>query len=95
MITTYAKGSKEYKALEAAAALLTAVANRTTYKVEETYFDLGQGWEWTTVIAYRDDGTSWQALNPREHDLITDGGTLNDIRDAVAMVVGSKFNPDK
>jgi hypothetical protein len=94
MIKMYKKGSQEYKALESAAALLTAVANRTTYKVEGVYFDIGQGWMWTTVVAYRDDGVSWQALTPREHNLITDGGTLNDIHDAVAMVLASAYNPD-
>lgn len=95
MITKYAKGSKEYKALEAAAALLTATANRTVYKVDETYFDYGQGWKWTTVIAYRDDGGTWQALNPREHGLITDVGTVEAISEAVCLVRDSKYNPDK
>lgn len=91
MIKHYNRDTMEYKALETAAAMLTAVAKRTTYRVEDTYFDFGAGLKWTTVIAYRDDGSTWQALMPREHDMILAG----DIRAAVELVVTSKYNPDR
>lgn len=96
MITTYDKGTKEYTALEAAAKLLeVASPNGTRYTVEDTYFDYGQDWRWTTVIAYRKDGTSWQALYPAEHELITDIGTVESIFQAVEQVRNGKFNPDR
>lgn len=96
MITVYKRNSKEYKALEAAAAMLTALSPReTVYKVEETYFDFGQNWMWTTVIAYRKDGGSWQALSPREQDLITEEISAANIAKAVEMVKNDIFNPDK
>lgn len=96
MIAIFERNTKEYKALEAAAAMLTALSPReTVYKVEETYFDLGQNWKWTTVIAHRKDGGSWQALSPREQDLITDEVSIENIAKAVEMVKNDIFNPDK
>lgn len=96
MIATFERHSREYKALEAAAALLTALSpHGTAYMVEETYFDFGQGWKWTTVIAHRSNGDSWQALNPREQDMITDECTLESITKAVEMVRNGKYNPDR
>lgn len=95
MITTYAEGTKERTALEAAAALLeVASPNGTPYFVEDTYFDAGQDWKWTTIVAYGKNGT-WQALNPREHELITDIGTVEAIFQAVESVRNDKYNPDK
>lgn len=87
---------KEYEALETTANLLTALSRRgTRYIVEDTYFDFGQNWRYTTVIAYRKDGASWQALSASDHDLVTDIGTLEAIAKAVENTVNSKFNPDK
>lgn len=95
MIAKFRKETKAYKALEAAAAMLTACAKRTVYYVDDVYFDLGQGWMWTTVIAHRDDGATWQALNPYEQDLITDICTPESICKAVCSVRASKWNNDK
>lgn len=96
MIQTYGRDDKEYTALTAAADLLTVGSpHGTTYTVGDVYFDLGQGWMWTTIIATRTDGSSWQALDPREHSLITDIGTVESIFQAVEAVRNSKWNPDR
>lgn len=96
MITTYKKGTPQYTALEAASKLLEVSSKKgTKYAVEDVYFDLGQNWMWTTVIAYDRNGGSWQALNPREQDLITDIGTVEAIFQAVESVRNDKYNPDK
>ena len=94
MITTYEPGSPEYIALEAAAKLLeVASPNGTKYKVGDCFFDYGQNWMWTTILAEGKNG-SWQALNPRDHELITTG-TLQNIFRGVENTRNSKFNPDK
>lgn len=96
MITKYERGTKEYTALEAAAKLLElASPNGTKYEVEETYFDYGQDWVWTTIVAHPVKGMSWQALNPRDHALITDDLMPGSIVKAVENTLNSKFNPDK
>ena len=70
-IRIYRKDENAYKMLEKACMILTATsATNTTYMVEETYFDFGQDWKWTTIIAHRPDGTSYQALCPRDHEKI-------------------------
>ena len=73
IIREYKPDDREYKALEKASAILTAVsAKGITYKVENTYFDYGQNWRWTTIIAY--DPNAWcktyQALCPRDYEKI-------------------------
>lgn len=101
METTYKRGTKEYTALEAAAKLLElASPNGTKYRVEDCYFDYGQKWMWTTIVAYKPDGNYWQALCPRDHEHITDYGTdpehgFAEILKAVRNTIDSKFNPDK
>lgn len=85
MIKIYERGSKEYKALEAAAALMSALDPKTDYYVQTVYFDLGQDWMWTTVCA--DSGTTYQALCPRDHELITDVGNLDAITQAVRQAL--------
>lgn len=98
MIKTITKETnpKEYGALETAAKILTALSsNGAYYTVEECYFDYGQDWKWTTVIGHKRDGTSWQAICPRDHDLITDIGTLEAIVKAVENTINDEYNPDR
>lgn len=64
-------GSKEYMNLQLFARMLTSLSTQNTaYIVQDTYLDYGQGWRWTTVIAYKDDG-QWQAITPKEWENIT------------------------
>ena len=70
-------GTPEFKQMERAAKILTEFSPRKyVYKVENTYFDHGQGWLWTTIIAYRPDGESYQALDPVRHAQILNSENL-------------------
>lgn len=91
---TYKPEDREYKLLEAAAAMLTSMANRTTFKIENVYWDFGAALLWTTIVAYRDDGSSWQALYPREHALITSAASPADLAVAVSRVLSSPYSPE-
>ena len=96
MITTYEVGTTQYKALQSAARILTSESpTGAQYYVDDVYFDVGQGWMWTTIIAKRSNGDSWQALNPHEHSMITDDGSHAAILEAVRSVQKDKFNPDR
>lgn len=95
MIRTYEHYEKEYEwLLCAAAALECASPNGTKYNVEDVYFDFGQDWMWTTIVAYKKDGTSWQALCPRDHDLICTRD-IYCLAEAVDNTINSKYNPDR
>ena len=95
MITTYEKGTREYKALEAAAALAELKSpNGYKYFVMNTYFDFGQDWLWTTIVAEKPNGDSYQALDPREHAAIITG-EINEIVAAINAMFEDKFCPDK
>ena len=85
IIRTYSPDTDEYARLETASKVLTAVSPKhITYTVEDTYFDYGQGWEWTTIIAHRPDGEEYQVLYPRDYEkiLLTDDmlSTLVEVR---------------
>lgn len=70
-IRVYAPDSAEYKKLQHAAQELTDTSKTgKVYLVEETYFDFGQNWSWTTIIAHRSDGATWQAINPAQQEQI-------------------------
>lgn len=67
--------SQEYKNLEMVASMLQFESpNGTFYNVEETYFDYGQDWKWTTIIAYGRTGT-YQAIYPKDWEdiILADG----------------------
>lgn len=81
-IKVYDKGTNEYNKLNIACDELNKIANEKYkgafyFTIEETYFDYGQDWKWTTIIAHntRKSGimASWQALTPRDQeDILTD-----------------------
>lgn len=81
-IKVYDKDTSEYKKLSIACDELNRIANEKYngvfyFTIEETYFDYGQDWKWTTIIAHNTQETgimaSWQALTPRDQeDIITD-----------------------
>ena len=96
MIQTYGKTDTAYKSLEIAAAMLSLESETgVRYAVENTYFDYGQNWKWTTIVAHGKDGGRWQVLNPKEHGLITDGLSVAGIVAAVRMVQNGRYNPDR
>ena len=71
IIRQYAPNSDEVVKLRMASEEMTKNSTKgTTFTVNDCYFDLGQNWMWTTIIAHRPDGQSWQALNPRDYEKI-------------------------
>lgn len=95
-IRVYALDSKEHKNLELAAELLTkASPNGVVYSVNETYFDFGLDWMWTTIIAVKpEDGVRYQALSPVSHERLVFAST-EDVADVVADIRSGKFWSDK
>lgn len=85
IIRTYTHDTDEYERLTVSAKVLTDVSPKhITYYVDDTYFDYGQDWMWTTIIARRPDGVEYQVLCPRDYEkiLLTDDllTTLSEIR---------------
>lgn len=77
LLKTYEYGTPEFERLSIAAQVLTAISpHKYKYRVEDTYFDFGQDWMWTTIIAYRPDGESYQALDPVRHVQILNSENL-------------------
>lgn len=82
-IKVFAYDSPEYDKLYRMSVILTMVSKKNTlYLADNTYFDYGQNWKWTTLIAHRHDGGSYQ-ISPlfqemiiRSDDLLT---TAHDI----------------
>ena len=71
IIRVYASDEQEYKNLAHVARIMTARSlNGTRFEVGVTYFDFGQNWRWTTILAYRRDNGSFQALSPAEQEKI-------------------------
>lgn len=88
-IKVYAPDSVEYLRLVMASAALTLRSRKgTTYRVDETYFDLGQGWMWTTIIATMKNGDHYQALSPRDHEKIV---TLPDTAQVIEEIISDKY----
>lgn len=95
IIRTYSPDSDEYKKLTTAANVLTAVSPKgITYTVEDTYFDYGQRWMWTTLIAYDKTASfgSYQALCPRDYEKIL---TTDDILATLSEIRTDKWWRDK
>lgn len=92
-IRTFTPDTPEYNRLACAAQILTAVSPRKfTYKVEVTYFDFGQNWLWTTIIAYRPDGESYQALYPADQEAIL---TTDNLIATLVQISRGKYWLDK
>lgn len=59
--------TQERDRLERFATILTATSVRGfRYEVRDIYFDAGQDWMWTTIVAYDGCRTVCQCLSPRE-----------------------------
>ena len=94
-IMVFNKGSYAYEMLEKAAMIMTASSKSgTVYKVEETYFDYGQKWMWTTIIAHNPNSQwgGYQALNPRQQAEIIES---DDLLRTVSEIKQDKYWSDK
>lgn len=92
-IRTFTPDTPEYNRLARAAQILTAASPRKyKYQVEDTYFDFGQNWLWTTIICYRPDGESYQALYPADQEAIL---TTDNLIAALAQIGQGKYWLDK
>lgn len=90
----------EHKRLEAVAKLLEATSvNEYWYDVKETYFDYGQNWIWTTIIAVNPNETgvlrSWQAITPKEWEEIINAESAVELALIVDNIKSGKFFRDK
>jgi len=89
-IKVYPKDSEEHVKLEIAAIWLEYFSRKgTTYRVGDTYFDLGQDWKWTTIIAtMANRNDTYQALCPRDHEKII---CSDDIKATVKEIINDKL----
>ena len=92
-IRIYTPDEDGYKKLAKVAKILTAGSpTGTVFTVGETYFDFGQNWKWTTILADSPKYGSYQALNPRQHEEIM---ISENLFDTVASITHDKFWLDK
>ena len=97
-IRVFEEDSKEYKKLEMMATVLTLKSPlHRNYVVGETYFDLGQGWKWTTVLcANGNDFGGYQALTPVDQEaVLRSDGSLEAINNIANAVLSDKYCPDR
>lgn len=93
-------GTREYKNMMAVAKMLEAVSpNNIRYEVEDCYFDFGQDWMQTTIIAHNDKGSgmlsSYQAIDPREWGHIVCANSAEDFAECVNEIRSGKYFGDK
>lgn len=92
MISKFEVGSREREKLQLVAVLLTNRSpNHYLYYVDETYFDFGQDWMWTTILCSK----GYQALNPREQEEIILAETYDELVKIAEGILSDKFCPDK
>lgn len=90
---------QEYKNLQAVASMLTATSKKgIIYQVEDTYFDFGQDWMWTTIVAYdsKDDSVtgSWQVLSPAEWKDVVLADDMVELMNTVQEIKAGKWFRD-
>lgn len=94
-ISVYKKNGERYDKLAMAAALLTnRSSNFWRYTVGETYFDYGQGWKWTTILCNGGGHGGYQALTPKEQEMILLSETCDQMRDTVDEILRNENCPD-
>ena len=74
-IAIWSKDTIEYKRLELLKSLLNVIIVQEKLPlfltVENTYFDYGQDWTWTTIIGYKNGGhDSYQLLYTSNHEKV-------------------------
>lgn len=92
-IRIYSADEQEYQNLSYVARIMSArSSNGTRFEVGITYFDFGQNWKWTTIIAYTQNKSSFQALTPAEQEKIVTAKP--DELEAVAQELMEKFQKE-
>ncbi len=97
-IEIFEKGSEERKSLELMASILTFLSpGRRQYYVGETYFDYGQDWKWTTILAEHRTSfsDSYQALYPRLQREILAAETVDEMLELAWKYFDNKHCSDK
>ena len=90
-IKIHKKGSDERKLLERCAEVLTKTDCRgRKYHVDETYFDFGKDWMWTTILATDSVMGDYQALRPIDQQDILCGADPTEI---AIRVLADKYVP--
>lgn len=85
--------SELYKRFEAVASILTAYSpHKAIYKVEDTYFDYGQDWKWTTIIRY--EYNECQILYPVDWERIVKADTMEELFKIVKDIINDKYSLD-
>lgn len=89
LIRTYAPNSDEMVKLKLACYELEQLSRHgTRYTVEDIYFDLGQNWMYSAIVANSVSGSSWQALCPRDYERVL---LSTDIRKTCEDIVSDKY----
>ena len=90
-IGIFPKDSKEYKRLESAASFIQAETGKVC-KVDNTLFDVGQNWAWTTILM--ESGLSVfpfaQVLDPRYQKMIIYGSS-SEWMEAVQAIISKEM----
>lgn len=94
-IEVYSKGSDMDKKLNRVASFLTAMSPKGyRYYVDDIYFDYGQNWMYTTVIADDGDG-GYQALNPRQQGKVFFANSIDELYEIAKEVLSGDYTPDR
>lgn len=85
-ITTYHRTTEENRKLQFVASYI-ALQTGVQIEVENTYFDFGQDWAWTTLIAYRSATDHYQMLSPRDYDRIGDAVSVEELMEIADDII--------
>ena len=92
-IRIYSENSPELNKLKLACYELERLSKHgTVYTVKNIYFDVGQNWMYSAIIANSRDGASWQAVCPRDYERIL---YADDVAKTCADIVADKYWYDR
>lgn len=101
-INIWANNTIEYKRLELFKSMLDVIIAENNFpialSIENTYFDFGQNWSWTTIIVTKLNSknciNSYQLLNPANHEKII-WGDMYDILEVAQEIKDYWLEKDK
>lgn len=80
-IRIYDKTEPEYQKLQIFANIVNNFLDNTPFNVtvENTYFDFGQDWKYTTLITHNHikHNDTWQSVCPRDYEIIIDCDSIS------------------